>query len=231
MATLWAAFGTAVHRFEPFGVQIESSPKPSGTHTARCSPPNCCIKVPIQHWTDLASRLCLDIDEEHKNKLESDNLPKVNRGVIFKSEADVVAASALYLTYPVHSAYELVYPGDKFVRELVRPSKGKSPSSRVDMAYFAGTPSDETAAGKSDNVVALLEYKKLNGLPRDQFKQGIVSNFDDYAKAWKFSQFRDRNPPAVMVLKQAVHYASRFGTHFVALCDNKTLILLVMSKV
>lgn len=194
MPTLWSAFGTAVHQFQPLGVQIESIPKPSGTLTARCSPPRCCITVPIQHWTDLASRLCLDIDE-HKNRLGYDNLPRVNRGVIFKSEADVVAASALHLTYPVHSAYELLHPDDKFVRELIRPSKGKSPSSRVDMAYFAGNPSDETSPGNSDNVVALMEYKKFNGLPREEFENGIVSNFDGFVGARKDPRFNDRYWP------------------------------------
>lgn len=223
--TLRDSFNNVVHRFRPFGAQIETSSKASGTLTADCTPPKCGVKIPIEHWIDLASRLCLD---DHSHDLEADFLPKINGSIRFKSEADVVAASALHLTYPVHAAYELVHPDLTVLHKVTRPGNRMSPSSRVDIAYFSGEPKDNRAPGNSENIFAVLEYKKFNGLVRNHFNKGIVSDYDTYTRTQLLPRFSNPSIKAVMILKQAAHYAGRFGSHFVALCDYNTLILLVM---
>lgn len=220
--TLRDSFNNAVHRFRPFGAQIETSSKPSGTLTRDCTPPKCGVKIPVQHWIDLASRWCLD---DHSHDLEADYLPKIHRSIRFKSEADVVAASALHLTYPVHTAYELVHPDLTVLHEVTG-----GPSSRADIAYFSGEPKDNRAPGNSKNIFAVLEYKKFNGLVRSHFNKGIVSDYDTYTRTQQLPLFSDPSIKAVMILKQATHYAGRFGSQFVALCDYNTLILLVMLR-
>lgn len=224
--TIWESFDETVYQFELLGLQTETPVKASGTHTERCTPPRCGIMIPVQHWIDIASRFCLD---RYRNDLKADYLPKINRSIKFKSEADVVAASALYLTYPVHTACELVYPDITILNQVTRPGKYMVPSSRADIVYFSGQPSDERAPGNSENIFAVMEYKKFDGLSRDQFNRGIVSDYDAYASTPTLPRFSDERSKTSMILKQATHYAWRFNSRFVALCDYKTLVLLVMA--
>lgn len=228
MTTIWQSFKKALPQFSQLGDQIETRPKASGTTSAQCTPPRCGIKIPVEHWTDLASRLCL---EKHYHVLQAKNLPEVDNFIAFKSEADVVDASTLYLTNPVHAAYQLVHQGDHRLDQLTKPHKDMTPSSRCDRAYFSGPPNNEKTPGNSTNVFAVLEYKKFEGLSRDDFRYGIAPKYDDYARALEDPRFHRVNTKTQVVLKQATHYAGRFDTPFVALCDYKTLILLVMTQV
>lgn len=228
MTTIWQSFKQALPQFSKLGDQIETRPKASGTTTAQCTPPRCGIKIPVGHWGDLALRLCL---EKHSHALQAKYLPEVDSLIALKSEADVVDASTLYLTNPVHAAYQLVHQGDRRLDELIKPRKDMTPSSRCDRAYFSGQPNDEKAPGNSTNVFAVLEYKKFENLSRDDFKDGIAPKYDDYARALEDPPFHRGDSKAQTVLKQTTHYAGKFDTPFVALCDYKTLILLVMTQV
>lgn len=136
----------------------------------------------------------------------------------------------MYLEYPVHTAYELAYPSGVHLDQLTKPGKDIH-SSRVDMAYFSGPPSDEETPGKSNNIFAVMEYKKFGGLSGDQFNRGIVTNFNDYERAQREPRFIKTDSNAKVFLQQATHYAWRYGTPFVALCDYKMLVLLVMDQV
>lgn len=228
--TIFDSFGQALPSFIQLGAQIETDPKPSGTTTADCTPPKCGIKIPLTHWTGLASKLCL---QQHKDALRSKFLPTVDGLIEFKSEADVADASTLYLTHPVHVAYQLVHSGDQDRRldQLTRPRQAPTASSRVDRAYFAGPPHNEEAPGNSGNIFAVLEYKKFKGLLRADFNRGMVTNASDLEKSLQHPPFIKGNSKTAMYLQQATHYAWRYGTPFVALCDYNTLILLVMTKV
>lgn len=226
--TIWKSFRLALPEFPQFGDQIDTPPKDSGSTTAQCTPPRCGIRIPIHHWFDLASRLCLEI---HSEQLKTKYLPEIDNFIAFKSEADVVNASTLYLTNPVHAAYQLVHQGDHHLDELIRPPKDTTPSSRCDRAYFSGRPNNEKRPGNSTNVFAVLEYKKFEGLSRDEFDRGIVPNYDRYARAMEDPLFDHSDAKVQTVLRQATHYATIFKTPFVALCDYNTLILLVMTKV
>lgn len=230
LTTLWKSFSQALPQFPQLGDQMETRPKDSGTTTAQCTPPRCGIKIPAQHWVDLASRLCL---EQHSDDLKAKYLPGIEN-IDLKSEADVVKVSTLYLTHPVHIAYQLVHPGDPGDRqldELIKPQKRTTPSSRCDRAYFSGRADNENTPGNSTNVMAILEYKKFEGLSRDHFRLGMVPKYEDYTRAVTEPPFHRQESRAHVVLKQATHYAARFSTPFVALCDYNTLILLVMAEV
>ncbi|KAG6356811.1 hypothetical protein INS49_014685 [Diaporthe citri] len=228
--TIYEAFNQALPSFVQLGTQVDTRAKSSGTTTEACKPPRCGIKIPVEHWTTLGSRLCLD---QHKDDLRSRYLSPVDNSMAFKSEADVVEASAAYLRQPVQIAYQLVHPKDICLKQLTKPRKDVTAASRVDIAYFSEKPNDETTPGNSSNVFAVLEYKKFDGLSREQFKKGTVSNSKDYATALRHSPFigSKSQSSTEIVLKQATHYASKFVTPFVALCDYNTLILLVMNQV
>lgn len=169
--------------------------------------------------------------------LENTFLPGVEKVLRFKSEGDVVNASSIYITNPVHVALQLVQPTDTCLSEVTRPGKdgSNSGSSRADKVYFKGPPSDEARPGLSENAYAVLEFKSHSGLPVAEFKKGIVKNYNDYAQATYLGSrpkyLPQVNENAFILLKQATHYAGRFNTPFIALCDYKTLVLLVMSKV
>lgn len=227
--TIWRSFKQALPQTQQLGDQVVVNPKPSGTTSAACTPPRCCVKIPIRHWDDLAKRLCF---ERFSHKLKDKYLPEEGDLIttMFKSEADVVDASTLYLTYPVHVAYKLVYPNDSRLNQLTKPSKN---SSRTDMAYFSGRPNNEDSPGDSDNIFAVMEYKRLDGLSVEQFKSGIVSDYDAFARADRHPLFAPSlpKPQATVVLQQATHYVWKYGTPFIALFDYKTLILLVMTQV
>ncbi|KAK7711925.1 hypothetical protein SLS64_005196 [Diaporthe eres] len=228
--TIYDSFNQALPSFLQLGTQVEIRAKPSGTTTAECTPPSCGINIPLKHWADLASDLCL---EKYKDELRSAFLPTVDSFIEFKSEADVADASTLYLTHPVHVAYQLVHSSDqdRRVDQLTIPLRRMTPSSRVDRAYFSGRPSNEETPGNSSNVFAVLEYKKFQGLSRDQFNRGMVSNSSDFGTSLKYPRFVKQDSNATVFLQQATHYAMRYRTPFVALCDYNTLILLVMTKV
>lgn len=226
--TVYDSFSQELPNFPQLGSQIQTRDKSSGSTTEICTAPKCGIEISVEHWTDLASRLCLD---QHKNDLEGMYLAPIDQSTAFKSEADVVEASASYLRQPVQFAYQLVHPGDICLRQLTKPQNDMHSASRVDIAYFSGVPTDQKTPGNSSNVFSVLEYKKFKGLSRDQFKQRTVSNFDQYAGVVDGLPFVDSKTNAEMALKQATHYASSFSCPFVALCDYNTLILLVMNQV
>lgn len=228
--TLYDSFNRALPSFPRLGTQVETPAKPSGTTTAKCTPPSCGITVPLKHWIDLASDLCL---EQYKDDLRSDFLPKPDTFIELKSEADVAHASTLYLTHPVHVAFQLVHSSDsdRRVDQLTRPLKDTTPASRVDRGYFSGRPSNEETPGDSNNVFAVLEYKKFEGLSRREFSRGIVTNPSDFQMSLRHPPYIKQASNATIYLKQAIHYAFRYGTPFVALCDYNTLILLVMTQV
>lgn len=228
--TIYESFNQALPSFLQLGTQVETRAKPSGTTTAECTPPSCGINIPLKHWTDLASDLCL---EKHKDDLNSEFLPNVDSFIEFKSEADVADASTLYLTHPVHVAYKLVHTSDpdRRIDQLTIPHRGTTPSSRVDRAYFSGRPKNEETPGNSSNIFAVLEYKKFEGLSRDQFSRGMVSNSKDFGTTRLDPPFIKSESNAAVFLQQATHYAGRYRTPFVALCDYNTLILLVMTQV
>lgn len=145
-------------------------------------------------------------------------------------------ASTLYLCNPVHAAYQMIHPEDKCLNEVTRPRRDGTPSSRVDKAYFRGKP-NETKAGESTNIFALMEFKRYNGINRNQLKEGIVTSYNAFDAAQTQSRYNDPDSEdesqaevATMQLKQAVHYVYRYNTPFVAISDWKTLVLLVMSK-
>lgn len=228
--TIFDSFNEALPPFPQLGTQLETRAKPSGTTTAECTPPSCGINIPLKHWTDLASDLCL---EQYKDVLRTEFLPTVDSFIEFKSEADVADASTLYLTHPVHVAYQLVHASDpdRRVDQLTIPMSGTTPSSRVDRAYFSGRPDNEETPGNSRNIFAVLEYKKFKGLPRDEFNSGMVSNSKDFGTSLAHPPFIKQDSNATIFLQQATHYAARYRTPFVALCDYDTLILLVMTQV
>lgn len=115
--------------------------------------------------------------------------------------------------------------------ELTKPQEGTTGgSSRPDSVYFSGPPKNKQTPGKSNNTILVLEYKKYEGISREDFEDGIVSSRDAYARTVNDPPFHKPDSEAYIVLKQATHYATRFRTPFVALCDYKTLILLVMHK-
>lgn len=227
MTTIWSSFSQALPQFPQLGDQVEIRLKDSGTTSAKCTPPRCGINISVQHWVELAYRLSLD---QHSNQLKAKYLPGIEN-IDLKSEADVVKVSTLYLTHPVHIAYQLVHPGDRQLDELIKPQKRTTPSSRCDRAYFSGRADNENTPGNSTNVFAILEYKKFGGLSRDHFRLGMVLKYEDYARAVTEPPFHRQESRALVVLKQATHYAARFNTPFVALCDYNTLILLVMTEV
>ncbi|KAG6353403.1 hypothetical protein INS49_005584 [Diaporthe citri] len=149
-----------------------------------------------------------------------------------KSEGDVVNASSLYLTHPVHVAYQTVHPTDCYLNELTKTRQDGTSSSRVDRAYFWGPPNDDLHPGDSTNIFAALEYKKSGAINRAQFRRGRVTGYNAFDDAQQNSRYVDRNEEdnVMVLLKQAVHYVWRYETPFVALCDYKTLILLYMPK-
>lgn len=228
--TIYDSFKQALPPFEQIATQVQTLDKPSGTNTAECTPPKCGIKIPVQHWINLASDRCL---EQHKADLKTEFLPKVDNLIVLKSEADVADASTLYLTHPVHVAYELVHSSDRDCRidQLTRPLRDTIPASRADRAYFSKRPLNAETPGNSTNIFAVLEYKKFQGLSRSEFNDGTVANFSDYATSLQHPPFIKQESNTAIFLQQATHYAGSFGTPFVALCDYSTLILLVMSKV
>lgn len=227
MTTIYDSFNQGLPSFRTYGSQIETNSKPSGTTTAGCTPPKCGIRIALKHWTDLASDLCL---EKHKDYLRGKQLPKALNHIAFKSEADVVKASTLYLTYPVYAAYEQVHQSGAQFDQLTRPQEGPIPASRVDRAYLSGPPSDEESPGKSGNIFAVMEYKRFGSLQYYQFDRGIVTNFEAYERAHREPRFIKEENDARTFLQQATHYAWRYNTPFVALCDYKTLVLLVMMQ-
>lgn len=227
--TIYDSFEEALPLFLPLGTPIETKAQPSGKTTAECTPPSCGINIALKHWTDLASNLCL---EKHKDDLRSAYLPTVDSFIELKSEADVADASTLYLTHPVHVAYNSVHSDeqDRRVDQLTRPTKDMIPSSRVDRAYFSGRPKNEETPGESSNIFAVLEYKKFEGLSRKQFKRGTVTNSSDLETSRRLPPFVNQESNTTIYLKQATHYAWRYDTPFVALFDYSTLILLVMTQ-
>lgn len=227
MTTIYDSFNEALPAFRQYGSQIQAVFKSSGTTTAGCTPPKCGIRIALKHWTDLASSLCL---EQHTDYLRGKQLPEVLNHIAFKSEADVVKASTLYLTYPVYAAYELVHQSGVQFDQLTRPQEGSIPASRVDMAYLSGPPSDEESPGNSGNIFAVMEYKRFGGLQKDQFERGIVTNTERYERAQHEPLFIKKVNDAMTFLQQATHYAWRYSTPFVALCDYKTLVLLVITQ-
>lgn len=228
MTTIYDSFNEPLPTLRQYGNQVETNTKSSGTTTAGCTPPRCGIRIPENHWIGLASNLCLD---QHTHHLRSKQLPEVLQHIGLKSEADVVRASTLYLTYPVCAAYELVHQSGVQFDQLTIPQKDGIPASRVDMAYLSGPPSDVETPGNSNNVFALMEYKKSGGLSRYEFNSGVVTNADDYGKTMENPLFEKNGSSASMILQQATHYAGRYKTPFIALCDYNTLVLLVMDKV
>lgn len=228
--TLYDSFDRALPSFPRLDTQVQTPAKPSGTTTAECTPPSCGIPVPLNHWIDLALDLCLD---KHKDDLRSDFLPKPDPLVEIITEGDVADASSMHLTYPVHIAYHLVHPNDsdRRVDQLTRPLKDTTPASRVDRGYFSGRPSNKQTPGDSNNVFAVLEFKKYEGLSRREFSRGIVTNPSDFQISLRHPPYIKQASNATIYLKQATHYAFRYGTPFVALCDYNTLILLVMTQV
>lgn len=227
MATIWDSFNEALPLVRQLGDQVETRAKSSGTTTEACSAPLCGIEIPVEHWNDLASRLCLD---QHQEDLRSIRLYPVDKSTVFKSEADVVEASASYLRRHVQLAYQLIYPDDVCLKQVTKPKNDTTNASRVDIAYFLGLPSNEKSPGKSTNVFAMLEYKRYKSLSRDEFKERTVSNYNDYILVLEYGSFVDSQTNAEMALKQATHYAIKYKSPFVALCDYHTLILLVMDQ-
>lgn len=229
MASILNSFNLALPGFQRFGDQTKTRTHRSGTTTQECTPPRCAIKIPVAHWTDLASRLCLD---PYRGELSRKALPDLENLIGLKSEADVVNASTLYLTHPVHVGYQMLHSEDFYLNEVTRTRQDGTSSSRVDRAYFLRKPSNERHPGNSNNIFAALEYKKFGGIDRGEFADGIVTDFDAFAAAQEESEFVDRGTEdnVVVLLKQAVHYVWRYRTPFVALCDYNTLVLLVMLK-
>ncbi|POS78955.1 hypothetical protein DHEL01_v202642 [Diaporthe helianthi] len=218
--TIYESFTQALHGFRECGIQVEVRGKSSGKYTHDSEPPNCAIGIPLKHWTEMAEK-CL---EKHKHDLAAKYLPEIRDTIEFKSEADVVKASALYLIQPVEDAYRLAHPGDICLDELTKGS-----SSRVDSAYFSGPPDNKQAPGSSSNIFTVLEYKKFKSLSRKHFKFGIVSEYKHYRNAQEIPRFADTDSNTEIILKQATHYSWAFGTPFVALCDYNTLVLLFIN--
>jgi hypothetical protein len=130
--------------------------------------------------------LCL---EPHRADLIKKPLPGVENLIGLKSEGDVVNASTLHLTHPVHVGYQTLYPSDCYLNELTRPRQDGTSSSRVDRAYFLGEPSDEQHPGNSSKIFAALEFKKFGGIKRDEFSDGIITNFNAFNAAQEDSEF------------------------------------------
>lgn len=221
MTTYYDAFDQALPQFERLDPQVDTRVKPSATATAEYTPPLCGIKIPAMHWTDLASRLCL---EQHVADLRSKKFPGVDKMI----RTEVGSATISYLTHPVHIAYQLVHQGDVCLQEVTKP--GNEIASRVRTAYFLGRPSNEDSPGDSTNIFAVMECKKFEGLSRDQFNQGAITTRSAYGEVGRTSLFGQQSDTEAF-LKQATIYACEYGTPFVALCDYNTLILLVMNQV
>lgn len=228
MASIYKSFDQKLPTLEVFGNQEDHRTHVSGNTTKECTPPRCSIHIPVSHWHQLASRLCL---EPCRDDLENEHLPVVENLIGLKSEGDVVNASTLYLTNPVHVGYQAVYPKDYYLNELTKPRHDGTRSSRVDRAYFLGEPDNKQQPGNSTNIFAALEYKKSGTINRERFQSGIVTNYKAFEMAQEQSRYVDRDQNNVMILlKQAVHYAWRYKTPFIAICDYNTLLLFYMSK-
>lgn len=95
-----------------YGAQEASPHKThtSGMSTAASTPPRFGVRIPVTHWHGLASRLCL---QPKATTLQAEKAAGEETLVGFKSEADVVNAATLYLSNPVHLAYQLVHREDK----------------------------------------------------------------------------------------------------------------------
>jgi len=212
----------------------------SGANTARCKPPACAFEIPLNHWTGKAEDLCLRIPS-HRSKLQQEYMPSYERAQLVNSEEDVVNASALRFTHPVHEAMSLVHPGDfTYLCEVI---KGKEPTAgptsgigRVDRAYFKGYPTDRVAPGHSKNTMACLEFKRATVVNAEAFEDIIVTTNEAYQGRLEAAKEGDANHAQEEVdvdtlLSQATHYAIKFQTPFVALFDCHTLILLVMTEV
>lgn len=229
MTSIHKSFDQKLPKLQLFGSQEDNRTHISGITTQDCTPPRCSIQIPVSHWHQLASRLCL---EPCKEDLENEHCPAVEKLIGLKSEGDVVNASNLYLTNPVHIGYQALYPGDYYLNELTKPRQDGSRSSRVDKAYFLGKPDNEQHPGKSTNIFAALEYKKSGTIERERFQSGIVTDYTAFETAQQRSRYVDRNQEdnVMILLKQAVHYVWRYKTPFIALCDYNTLLLLCMPK-
>lgn len=199
----------------------------SGSTTDRSTAPLCGLRTPLEVWTSKADVLCL---QRFKETLRRVYLPEVETSLRFKSEADIVNSSAVYLLNPVHFALQLARPDFIYLSEVTKSrDEISSTSSRADRVYFTEDPDPAHMAkpGNSPKCFAVLEFKKYGGLPVDAFEKGIVTNNGAYQKAIsdQTSKFRD---DAETLFKQVTQYAARYNTPFVALCDYKTLVLLVM---
>lgn len=190
MSSIYASFDEKVPVCKPFGNQKNNRTHKSGVTTAECTPPRCLIEIPVSHWHYLATRLCL---EPHKNELTNKPVPAVEKLIGLKSEGDVVNASSLYLTHPVHVAYQTVHPTDCYLNELTKTRQDGTSSSRVDRAYFWGPPNDDLHPGDSTNIFAALEYKKSGAINRAQFRRGRVTDYNAFDDAQQSSRYVDRN--------------------------------------
>lgn len=86
-----------------------------------------------------------------------------------------------------------------------------------------------------------MEYKKWETIDRDEFKAAIADTEARFKELDSDAPFINsdanpadepgRGPNHITLMKQSAHYASKYETKFVALCDYKTLLLLVMVKV
>jgi hypothetical protein len=228
-----------------YGVQEASAHKThtSGSSTAASTPPRFGVDIPVDYWTDLASRLCLDPKAGDLRKGAGVEKETLIDG--FKSEADVVNAATLYLSNPVHRAYQLVHPEDKCLNEVYHHKANETTldpelgSARVDRAYFKGEPSNKVKPGSSKNIFALMEYKKHGTIDRSQFARAIAHSAQQFIELDDDAPFinpdnpadaPNRDPNHIILMKQATHYAVKYKTRFVALCDFNTLLLLVMAK-
>lgn len=190
----------------------------SGSTTAVATPPLIAYAIDYQVWNGFA------IQALHRAQLGTKRVAAAERGIRIVSEGDVAYVGSLYLANPVQLAFESAHQPQDQILHMNEWASGAN--ARCDMAWVRYN--EENIA----QTIAVLDFKAGGTIRPDEFRHAVVQP-ERSVTALNTARGEDRSrfqANSEILLKQAVNYAFRYSTRFIAFYDVANLVLLVMES-
>ncbi|OAA62533.1 hypothetical protein SPI_04073 [Niveomyces insectorum RCEF 264] len=195
----------------------------SGPSTLAAEAPRAGITVSYSFWNRYATRI-LGSDQVAQG-LAGKHLASWEDGRYFDVEGDVVSAAGIQLMNPVDLALCAQWPTElRFFHEHTALTVDGGSQVRADRVWVLRDGSETN----NPDYIAVLDYKRVGTIRPSEFRSacmswnGFVSGTHGYG-----SRFAEN---ASILMKQAVSYAHKYNTKYIALFDWDCLVLLVLAN-
>ncbi|KAH7019785.1 hypothetical protein EDB80DRAFT_820402 [Ilyonectria destructans] len=215
----------------PSEVSVSVIPKAhiSGPSTQRSSAPGFAYPVTFDTWNAYSNRLLDNHNINHT--LGRHNLASWEETRELRVEADVGDAAAVHLMNPVDLAISATYPGyiaslNEHAVYTERFTNNPVPAARADKCWLWYDDREVPT------YFAVLDYKKAGTIQAREFAKALIPPGQPYEVSLR-AKFDTENESLFLdnshiLLKQAVNYANRYATKYVAFFDWNVLALLVL---